>query len=61
MSKLRYFFLLTLVISAGGLTIFVAGLAASSGNLNGQTAMALMPLVLLVTIAWRALNPDKKD
>ncbi|WP_424943002.1 hypothetical protein [Aliiroseovarius crassostreae] len=61
MSKLRYVFLLALVISAGGLTILVAGMAASSGNLNGQTAMALMPLLLLVTVAWRALNPDKKD
>lgn len=61
MSKLRYFFLLALVITAGGLTVLVAGLAASSGNLNGQTAMALLPLVMLVSIAVRALNPDKKD
>ncbi|NRP11799.1 hypothetical protein XMM379_002807 [Aliiroseovarius sp. xm-m-379] len=61
MSKLRYLFLLALVISAGGLTVLVAGLAASSGKLDGQTAMAVLPLIMLASIAFRALNPDKKD
>ncbi len=61
MSKLRYTLLLGLVIAAGGLSIFVAGLAAASGHLNGQTLMGLMPLLLLATIAFRALSPNRKD
>lgn len=55
MSKTRFIFLIALVILCGGLTVLVAGLAAASGKLDGQVAMALLPLVTLAAIAWRAL------
>ncbi|MDA5094952.1 hypothetical protein O2N63_12735 [Aliiroseovarius sp. KMU-50] len=61
MDKIRYILLLGLVISAGGLTVLVAGLAAANGKLNGRTAMVLLPLVMLASIALRALRPDNKD
>lgn len=61
MSKTRYAFLLFLVLAAGGLTVLVAGLAISSGKLNGQTAMSLMPLLLLLSVAVKALRPDGKE
>ncbi|UWQ15696.1 hypothetical protein K3556_07455 [Aliiroseovarius sp. M344] len=56
MSKTRFFFLITLVIVCGGLTVLVAGLAVNSGKLDGQVAMALLPLVMLASIAIRALS-----
>ncbi|MDE9448859.1 hypothetical protein J3R80_00060 [Aliiroseovarius sp. Z3] len=56
MSKLRFFSLIALVILCGGLTIFVGSLAAASGKLDGQVAMALLPLVMLASIAIRALS-----
>lgn len=61
MSKTRFIFLITLVILAGGLTVLVAGWAAASGQLNGQLAMALLPLVMLASIAWRALSARQDD
>ncbi|TQV69324.1 hypothetical protein [Aliiroseovarius halocynthiae] len=59
MSKTRFIFLITMVILAGGLTVAVAGWAASAGQLNGQVAMALLPLVMLASIAWRALTAER--
>ncbi|MCK8462389.1 hypothetical protein MUY35_00820 [Aliiroseovarius sp. S1339] len=56
MSKTRFFFLITLVILAGGLTVLIASLAVASGKLDGQVAMALLPLVMLASIGIRALS-----
>ncbi|MCK0143514.1 hypothetical protein [Aliiroseovarius sp. F20344] len=56
MSKTRFIFLIALVILSAGLTVLVAGWAAASGKLDGQVAMALLPLVMLASIAWRALS-----
>ncbi|MCK0138904.1 hypothetical protein [Aliiroseovarius sp. F47248L] len=56
MSKTRFFFLITLVILSGGLTILVGSLAAASGKLDGQVAMALLPLIMLASIGIRALS-----
>lgn len=61
MSKTRFIFLITMVILAGGLTVLVAGWAAAAGQLNGQVAMALLPLVMLASIAWRALSAGRGD
>ncbi len=60
MPVFRYVFLLALVILAGGGTIWVAYAAATSGQLNSQTLMALMPLLMLATIAARALGQRPK-
>ncbi|MCI2398202.1 hypothetical protein [Aliiroseovarius subalbicans] len=56
MSTQRFVFLIMLVILCAALTVWVGAMAASSGNLNGQTAMALLPLVMLASIALRALT-----
>ncbi|WP_371168780.1 hypothetical protein [Aliiroseovarius sp. 2305UL8-7] len=56
MSKTKFVLLITLVILAGGLTVLVAGLAAVSGKLDGQVAMAILPLVMLASIAIRGLT-----
>ncbi len=56
MSKTRFIFLITLVILAGGLTVAVGAMAAAAGKLDGQVAMALLPLVMLASIALRALT-----
>ncbi len=61
MSKMRFIFLISMVILAGGLTVLVAGWAATAGQLNGQLAMALLPLVMLASIAWRALSAGRDD
>ncbi len=59
MSKTRFILLIALVILSGGLTIFVASLAMATGKLDGQVAMAVMPLVILASIALRALSGRK--
>lgn len=56
MSKTRFFFLIALVILSGGLTILVGSLAVTSGKLDGQVAMAVLPLALLASIGIRALS-----
>ena len=56
----RYLFLLFLVILAGGATVWVGWAAARAGQLNGQVLMAMMPLVMLAALAWRALT-GKRD
>ncbi|SEW19017.1 hypothetical protein SAMN05444851_1997 [Aliiroseovarius sediminilitoris] len=56
MSKTRFFFLIALVILSGGLTILVGSLAVTSGKLDGQVAMAVLPLVMLASIGIRALS-----
>ena len=56
----RYLFLLFLVILAGGATVWVGWAAARAGQLDGQVLMAMMPLVMLAALAWRALT-GKRD
>ena len=56
----RYLFLLFLVILAGGATVWVGWAAARAGQLNGQVLMAMMPLVMVAALAWRALT-GKRD
>lgn len=56
----RYVFLLLLVILAGGATVWVGWAAAAAGKLDGQVLMAMMPLVMLAALAWRALT-GKRD
>lgn len=61
MSKTRFFFLIALVILSAGLTILVAAMAMASGKLDGQVAMALLPLLMLASIAVRALSGRPKE
>ena len=56
MPPIRFFFLLFLVIAAGGGTVWVAWAAAQAGRLDGQTMMAVMPLLMLAALAWRGLK-----
>lgn len=56
MSKTRFFLLIALVITSGGLTVLVGSLALTHGKLDGQVAMALLPLVMLASIALRGLT-----
>ena len=56
MSKTKFVFLIALVILSAGLTILVASMAAASGKFDGQVAMALLPLVMLASIAIRTLS-----
>ncbi|MDQ2088454.1 hypothetical protein [Marimonas arenosa] len=58
---LRYLTLLSLVIAAAGATIWVVVLAARAGQLNGATLGTLLPLVLLASLALRALRRDQGD
>ncbi len=59
MPPVRFLLLLFLVIAAGGATVWVAWAAAQAGRLDGQTMMAMMPLVMLAAIAWRGLTGNK--
>ncbi|MCB1329668.1 MAG: hypothetical protein KDK28_09560 [Maritimibacter sp.] len=56
----RYLLLLFLVILAGGATVWLGWAAASAGQLDGQVLMAMMPLVMVAALAWRALT-GKRD
>jgi hypothetical protein len=49
------------VIACAGLTVWVGSMAAMAGKLDGQVAMALMPLLLLASIAWRGISERNKD
>jgi|GEM_PF-1806816 len=59
MPTARYLFLLLLVIAAGGATVWVGWAAARAGQLDGQVMMAVLPLVMLAGIAWRALTGNR--
>lgn len=61
MSTTRFILLITLVIASAGLTIWIGAAAAMAGKLNGQVAMALLPLLMLASIAWRGLADRNKD
>lgn len=56
MPTARYLLLLALVIAAAGATIWVGWAAVRAQELNGQTMMAILPLVMLAAIAWRGLT-----
>ena len=58
---LRHIILLSLVIGAAGLTIWVVVLAARADQLNGTTLSTLLPLVLLASLALRALRRTPRD
>ena len=60
MPPIRFLLLLFLVIAAGAATVWVGFAAAQAGQLDGQVMMAVMPLVMLAAIAWRALT-GKRD
>lgn len=55
MSKTRFVFLLTLVIGSAGLSIYVAYLAMRAEALDGTIFRAILPLLLLGSIAVRLL------
>ena len=59
MPTARFVFLLLLVIAAGGATVWVGWAAAEAGKLDGQVMMALLPLVMLLSIAFRALTGNR--
>ncbi len=59
MSRGKYVFLLALVIGAAGLSIWVAWLAARAGALDGDVLRALVPLVILASLALRALRKGR--
>lgn len=56
----RLLFLWALVIGAGAATVWVGVMAAETGHLDGQVLMALMPLVLLISIAWRGIAASRR-
>ena len=60
MPHARFLFLLILVIAAGGATVWIGWAAARAGQLDGQVLMAMLPLVMLLSIALRALT-GKRD
>jgi len=60
MPRARFLFLLILVIAAGGATVWIGWAAARAGQLDGQVLMAMLPLVMLLSIALRALT-GKRD
>ncbi len=60
MPPVRFLLLLLLVIAAAGATVWVGWMAAQAGKLDGQVMMALLPLVMLLSIALRALT-GKRD
>lgn len=59
MSAARFILLLLLVITAGGATVWIGWAAARAGRLDGQALMAMLPLVMLLSIALRALTGNR--
>ncbi|MEJ1992499.1 MAG: hypothetical protein P8X50_12600 [Maritimibacter sp.] len=59
MPILRYIFLISLVILAGGGTIWVAYAAAMAGQLSAQVLMTVMPLAMVAALALRSLTGRK--
>lgn len=59
MPTARYIFLLFLVITAAGATIWIGWAAARAGQLDGQVMRAEIPLLMLAAIAWRALTSHR--
>ena len=55
MSKTRFAFLLALVIGSAGLSIYIAFLAMQEEALDGSIFRAILPLLLLASIALRSL------
>ena len=55
MSKTRFTFLLILVIGSAGLSIYVAYLALQAEALDGTVFRAILPLLMLGSIAVRLL------
>lgn len=55
MSHLKFILLLVLVIGSAGLSIWVGALAFNAGALDGAVLRALVPLLLLGSIALRLL------
>ena len=56
---MRFLLLITLVILCAAGTVWVGAMAAQAGRLDGKVFMALMPLVMLGTLAWRRLRGDQ--
>ncbi len=59
MSKTRFTVLLLMVILCAAGTIWVGAMAAQTGKLDRQVFTALLPLILLGTLAWRRLRGDQ--
>ena len=59
MSKPRYIFMLVLLIACIGLGLWLLAAAALAGKLTGQVFFALLPLVMLGSIAVRALTGNR--
>jgi len=60
MSKGRFAFLLIIVITAGGFSVLVAGLAISTEHFDNTTIRALLPLLLLTAVSGRALMKSRE-
>ncbi len=59
MPAARFIFLLALVLAAGGATVWIGWAAARAGQLDGQVLMTMLPLVMLLSIALRALTGNR--
>ncbi len=59
MSRGKFVFLLMLVIAAAGLSIWVVVLAIRAEALDGTVLRALVPLLLLASVALNALRKGR--
>ena len=59
MSRGKFVFLLALVIGAAGLSIWVVVLAMRADALDGGVLRALVPLLLLASVALQALRKSR--
>ena len=59
MPPVRSLLLILLVIAAGGATVWVGWMAAEAGRLDRQVIMAMVPLVMLLSVALRALTGNR--
>lgn len=56
MPDMRFALLLAVVIGAAGLSVWVAAAAAQAGSFDRTTLGAVLPLLLLASVAFRALK-----
>lgn len=61
MSKLKFTMLLVLVIGAAGISIWVGYLALQASAFDGSVFRALVPLLLLGSIALRLLLKARSE
>ncbi len=61
MSPIKFIFLLALVIFSAGISLWVAYLALEAGSFDGAVWRALLPLLLLGSLALRLLLKGRSE